>query len=52
MIEFERVESREVGPAAGQGVLATILELTLTAGELAGFYGFVSTGFVGTPLLT
>ena len=32
--------------------LATILELTLTAGELAGFYGFVSTGFVGTPLLT
>ena len=37
LIEFERVESREVDPAVG---------------ELAGFYGFVSTGFVDTPLLT
>ena len=37
LIEFERAESREVDPAVG---------------ELARFYGRVSTGFVGTPLLT
>ena len=53
-----KAEKRRFGATAVRLVtsaamaLATILELTLTAGELAGFYGFVSTGFVGTPLLT